>query len=199
MKKYIIKLLILLTILIIIINYEKYIDQEKVDIKVKIVSIKEDISEGKIIDETDLTEVWILKSNFNDNLVEFNSDIIGKISNVNLIKNQIIYKNQFEKKEFRLEKNQRLITVKLNIEESNGWNLIRNQVIDLIMINNETNYNITLSDVIVLKVFSENLVEIKTPFNNEVIPKYVSLVVSESQQKDYFNNCNKTQAFIVIK
>lgn len=199
MKKYIIKLLILLTILIIIINYEKYIDQEKVDIKVKIVSIKEDISEGKIIDETDLTEVWILKSNFNDNLVEFNSDIIGKISNVNLIKNQIIYKNQFEKKEFRLEKNQRLITVKLNIEESNGWNLIRNQVIDLIMINNETNYNITLPDVIVLKVFSENLVEIKTPFNNEVIPKYVSLVVSESQQKDYFNNCNKTQAFIVIK
>ena len=127
-------------------------------------------------------------------------EIVGKYVCESMAANQYLYHYQFtDKFEYDLQDNERIITIKFNIEESNGWHIKKGQVVDLVMVNEKESPPLILENVVVQKIFNDQLDEIELPFYSELVPQYVSFRMKDLQYLLYLENKKHTTTYILVK
>ncbi len=202
MKTYIIKIISITLLLLLLIFIEGYAREINGDSNktIRVVIPLVDLSKTEIIKEEMLAYVEIQETQFSKLLVTDKELLINKYPITKVLKNQLVYEYQFDSSMIlELDDNERMLTIKFSIEESNGWNVVKGQIVDLILLNEIDNERIVLKDLRINSIFDENLNEILLPFNNETLPLFISFITTERQFDKFMSHKVHSTAFISIK
>jgi len=189
MKKIMVKLIVLSSIMILIVVAEQVIAVRKESNVYETVYVtNKAIGIGSQLDMSMLKAVELPSALLSEYIVT--KPIEGFIL-CTLEEGEFLYHHQVgSQSPLVIKDSQRLITVKCSIIESNGWAFSINDRVDVILVNSEEDY--ILSDAIVTRIFNDKL-------NNESIPEFVSLLVSKEDAMLYYKEVSNAKVFISHK
>lgn len=192
MKKNLHRLLIMIVLLTVIVVYEhqtmKSINQVET---ITVYQFNKSLNIGDPLKQEDLNAVEF-PINLITNEVSLNlKDTHSSYMTTPVIKGMYLLNDMVSQNNYlRLSDNQRLITIKCSIEESNGWLSQRGDSVDLFMITPET--VIPLHEVIVYKAFDDQLLE-----ENDYM--YYVMIVTDAQAAVYYKYIQQSDIYVSIK
>lgn len=202
MRQYVYKFVVVSILFVLLVAGERYWNNKnnKYVEPISVVVTNQNIKKGVKIDESMIKYIEVSKTELNENLIINIDNIIGKYPRESMKINQYVYEYQFtDKQEYDLEENERIITLKLSIEQSNGWHIKKDQIVDLILINEKESIQLVIEDIKIEKIFNDQLYDIEDPFSSEFVPQYASFVLTKIQLLLYLKNITDCTAYISVK
>lgn len=202
MKQYIYKFVALLLVFVMILFIENYIDNQKNKYieYIEVLVANRRIEEGIKISKDLFKSVRVIKTDQSEKMAKSSEAFIGQYAKIAIEADQYIYSNAFNNTgDLTFDAKERLLTVQLSIEESNGWHFKKGQIVDLIAVNESDSSKFIMKDVKIHKLFDEQLRAIENPFFSEHLPLFVSVIVDEAQLSRYIISKNKTQIYVSVK
>jgi hypothetical protein len=191
MKKRLIKIMIWLLIFVGILGLEAYNKNSEKEVMVSVVQIKNTMEKGATIKKENISFIKLPESYYDTSM------FLGDVFKENLYLNTKVYKGGYllneqvtEEDIFKLKEDERLITVKCNIVQSNAWQSQLFDRVDLLMVGNETTYKI--EDAVVYQRYNQQLA-------SGGLPEYYVFIVDKEDANFYYEHLKASETYLIIK
>lgn len=189
MKRFLTKLILLLAAFVTLLCIEMIYTKDVNPIEtVSVYVAKEKIKPGTQLLDYMIESVMIPKHLASEYIV---TDHITGFMLTTVEPGEFLYKHQLsDSSPIQLQEHERMITVKCNIVEGNGWLFKINEKVDVVMVTDDD--KIVIKDASICRIFDENI-------SDELLPTYISLIVDESASLIYFTNLSRSEVFLSKK
>lgn len=190
MKKYLLKVVIWILILITIYGADAYVKKQEASQEAykEIYISKVDMAYGEAIHAEYFTPIKISIADYHEDM--YTNLPVGYLKTA-IKAQQIILQNQVSNRPlFLMEDSERLITIKCSVVEANGWQFTSGDYVDLVMVPvNEA--QVVLENLKVYQTFGS--------IKDSAVQEYISLIVQASDAYRYYNHLKDSQIFISVK
>lgn len=190
MKKKIVKIIFVLGVLVLLFIFDGYQKKNETQNVLSIVQFKEDYKKDYYLEKKDLKVIQLPKELYQSNMILSSSFEAGYLIQ-EAYKDTFVYEKLLtDEPSFKLKEDQRLITVKCSVLQSNGWYSQTNDLVDLLMV--EENNQYIIKDATVLKYFDQNL-------SSEGLAEYYTFIVTTKEAMMYYEKLKSSEVYIVVK
>ena len=191
MKKRLIKIIIWIVIFLGILGFEAYNNNTKKEVMVSVIQLKKTMEKGSSIGREDVIFHQIPKAYYQESMILGDDYTQPLYLNTKAFEGGFLLHDQVNKEKiFDLKEEERLITVKCSIVESNAWQSDLFDRVDILMVKKDMTH--TIKNAVVYKRYNQQL-------DQGGLPEYYVFIVNSQDALFYYEHLKTSDVYIVIK